>query len=223
MSKKEQRKEEKRKKHGKVSVARPTPHLSPKPFILIVCEGQNTEPSYFRQFRLSSADIAPIGVGYNTVSLVEKAEALSKKKHYDQIWCVFDKDAFSEANFNNAIQKAESLGFGVAYSNQAFEYWLLLHFDDHQGGKMDRKLYNERINRLIAPFRVTYDGNGSKTVSSDFFDLLDGKDAKTGKKRVDLAKQRAKRNLHQHGGHNPAQEESSTTVFRLVEEILKYL
>ena len=28
--------------------------------ILIVCEGANTEPSYFRKFRLTSADILPL-------------------------------------------------------------------------------------------------------------------------------------------------------------------
>ena len=35
-----------------------------KPTILIVCEGENTEPSYFRQFKLSSATIKPVGEGY---------------------------------------------------------------------------------------------------------------------------------------------------------------
>lgn len=46
------------------------------PTILIVCEGENTEPSYFEQFKLTSATI--IGEGYNAVSLVKQAEKLSK-------------------------------------------------------------------------------------------------------------------------------------------------
>jgi hypothetical protein len=32
-----------------------------KPTILIVCEGENTELSYFRQFKLSSATITSVG------------------------------------------------------------------------------------------------------------------------------------------------------------------
>src|ERR1700741_1402449 len=63
-----------------------------RPTILIVCEGENTEPSYFRQFKLSSATIKPVGEGYNTNSLVQRAIYLSKEKHYDQVWCVFDAD-----------------------------------------------------------------------------------------------------------------------------------
>ena len=47
---------------------------------------------------------------------------------------MFDKDDFSANDFNNAITIAESNNLGVAYSNQAFEYWIILHFDDHQGG-----------------------------------------------------------------------------------------
>lgn len=54
-----------------------------KPTILIVCEGMNTEPSYFNQFRLPSATVTTVGEGYNTVSLVNRALALSKERHYD--------------------------------------------------------------------------------------------------------------------------------------------
>ena len=113
---------------------RSEPFLTKKPTILIVCEGENTEPSYFSQFRLATATIKPIGEGYNTISLVNRANELSHEKQYEQVWCVFDKDDFNNNDFNNAILMAQSKGFGIAYSNQAFEYWLILHFNDHQGG-----------------------------------------------------------------------------------------
>lgn len=54
---------------------RAEPYIEQKQTILIVCEGQNTEPSYFRQFRLSSASIKAIGKGHNTISLVEQTIA----------------------------------------------------------------------------------------------------------------------------------------------------
>ena len=42
----------KAKRRTEVSFERPEPILAEKPTILIICEGKNTEPSYFNQFRL---------------------------------------------------------------------------------------------------------------------------------------------------------------------------
>jgi hypothetical protein len=204
------------------SLERAPANLAIKPSILIVCEGENTEPSYFRQFRVTSATIKAVGEGYNTISLVKRAMQLRTEAQYDQVWCVFDKDDFSPFEFNKAIEMAQNEGLFVAYSTQAFEYWLILHLDDHQGGGLHRRDYHGKINELLKPFHVAYDGNGSKKVLSDFFEILDGVDAKTKKRRVDLAIERAKRNLSQFQNTTLAAQESSTTVFLLVEELLKY-
>lgn len=209
-------------------LGRNVPSEVEKPTILIVCEGKNTEPSYFRQFKLSSADVKPIGEGYNTLSLVERAKVLSERRNYDQTWCVFDADPKPDdpkqlQNFNEAIKLAEKYEFGIAYSHQAFEYWLILHFDDHQGGAMNRSAYKAKINKLIKPFHCFYDGTKSKIITDHFFELLDGIDEKTGQARKDLAIKRAKRNYDLLEHVDPASEESSTTVFRLVEELIKYV
>ncbi len=205
------------------SLERPLAALTEKPYILIVCEGENTEPSYFNQFRSTSAKVKSVGEGYNTLSLVNRAIALAHQGNYDQVWCVFDKDDFNDNDFNSAIQIAEANNFGVAYSNQAFEYWLILHFNDHQGGGMHRDSYNDKINEHLKPFNLLYDGKGSKLIDENFFELLDGVDYKTGRKRVELAIARAERNFNNLDHSNPAKEESSTTVFRLIRELLKYV
>lgn len=204
------------------------PTIVEKPTILIVCEGENTEPSYFRQFKLSSATIKAVGEGYNTVSLVKRAVRLSEEKSYDQVWCVFDADPKPDnpnqaKNFNNAINLANKNGFGIGYSNQAFEYWLILHLDDHQGGGMDRSDYNVKINQLLKPFGLTFEGESSKIITEEIFEVLDGIDKKTNKERKRLAISRAERNYELFDHRNPANEESSTTVFKLVEEMLKYV
>ena len=209
-------------------IARPAPELSVIPSILIVCEGMNTEPSYFNQFRLSAATVTPVGTGSNNVSLVKKAAQLKKDGKFDQVWCVFDADPKPDnpkqaQNFNAAIALAEKYKFGIAYSNQAFEYWLILHLEDHQGGGMHRSLYNKKINKLLKPLGVQYDGNGSKIVSEELFNVLDGIDDKFGARRINLAIKRASRNYNHFDHANPAKEESSTTVFKLVEELLKYV
>lgn len=213
----------KKSRRGEPVLERNEPTKLEKPTILIVCEGKNTEPSYFRQFKLSTATIKPIGEGYNTVSLVERATQLSTEKKYEQVWCVFDKDDFDDTDFNNAIQIAEAKNFGVAYSNQAFEYWIILHFNDHQGAGMLRKNYDQKINSLLQEFGTTYEGKTSKIITEEIFELLEGIDAKTNKIRRDLAIERAKRNYSFFDHSNCAAEESSTTVFKLVEELIKYI
>lgn len=227
-AKKEHKEQLKAKRRTEPNLDRPDAELNEKPLILIVCEGENTEPSYFNQFRLSTATVRPVGEGYNTISLVNRAIQLDNESQYDQVWCVFDADPKPDnpehaKNFNDAVKLAEKKHFGIAYSNQAFEYWLILHFDDHQGGGMHRRDYNDKINDLLKPFDVTYDGNGNKKVNEDFFELLDGIDSKTKKKRIDLAITRAKRNFNQFDHTNPAKEESSTTVFKLAEELIRHL
>ena len=213
----------KAKRRLETSFERPEPKLLEKPSILIVCEGVNTEPSYFNQFRLSSATIKSIGEGYNTISLVERTIEIANKCKYDQVWCVFDKDDFNENDFNKAILVAEENNFYVAYSNQAFEYWLILHFDDHQGGGMHRSDYNKKLNKLIKSYKTFYDGKKNKKVTESLFNLLEGIDIKTQEKRVELAIKRAERNYNKFDHNNPAKEESSTTVFMLVKELLKYI
>lgn len=222
-AKEKHREQLKSQRRKEPSLERPIADLIEKPSILIVCEGENTEPSYFNQFRIQSAKVKSVGEGYNTVSLVNRAFELSQQGKYDKVWCVFDKDDFKDDDFNTAIRIAEDNNFGVAYSNQSFEYWLILHFNDHQGGGMPRDDYNGKINKLLKPFNVSFDGNGSKIVKEDFFELLDGLDKKTGRKRVELAIVRAESIYNQLDHANPAKEESSTTVFKLVSELLKYV
>lgn len=132
------------------------------------------------------------------------------------------KYGFASADFNTAITKAESKHIGVAYSNQSFEYWLLLHLNDHQGGGMHRRDYDQELNRWLKPQGLIYDGKGSKKVGRDFFEYLMAVDLKTELKRVELAILRAKRVEATHAEKTPADSESSTTVYKLVEYLLKH-
>ncbi|QJD81624.1 RloB family protein [Spirosoma rhododendri] len=223
----EQRQKRRLAKRKPFSLTRNDPATDVSLRLLIISEGVNTEVSYFRQFEQPTIRVKAVGTGFNTVSLVRRAEQIrdeeaAKGRHYDQVWCVFDKDDFPAQDFNEAVRLAEQL-FGpgrVAYSNQAFEYWLLLHFLDHQGGAMHRRQYDARLNECLNPFGVQYDGQASKLVSNEFFDLLLAIDPKTDKPRVRQAISRAERLDERYDHSNPAMEDSSTTVFRLVKVIL---
>lgn len=48
------------------------------------------------------------------------------------MWCVFDKDDFTDSQFNSSIDKAEKNGLKTAWSNESIELWFLLHFENIQ-------------------------------------------------------------------------------------------
>jgi hypothetical protein len=232
MKNKKEEQERKRKEHRERQKAakqrrqqpprleRNEPEKIEKETILIVCEGKNTEPSYFNLFRLSSAKIKAVGDGMNTISLVREAYKLSNKKNYDQVWCVFDKDDFPNESFNNAVYMAQEYNFNLAYSNQAFEYWLILHFEDHQGGAISRKDYCKKLNTYLTQFGVSYNCDG-KMITQGIFDILTSR-SPNGESYQERAIQRAKRNMEHFDNKNPALEESSTFVYKLVEELEKF-
>ncbi len=218
---KRQQLKEERRRRKQTTLAREAPERTEKQFILIVCEGKNTEPSYFDCFRLSTAIIKSVGLGYNTLSLVKEAVKLAKEDNYDQVWCVFDRDDFPVSDFDNAIFLAKDKGFGVAYSNQAFEYWLILHFEDHQGGAMHRDQYADKLNHYLKDFGLRYDKE-SKEITEGIFDVLQSKLPEKDKTRQAVAIERAQGIYNNYDHRSPAEEESSTTVFRLIREIDKY-
>ena len=132
--------------------------------ILIVCEGTKTEPNYFRSFDKTGngvfvCDLDCIGTAKNTRQVVEEAIALrdAQKKGipYDSVWAVFDKDSFSTADFNAAIQKAHSNGIGCAWSNEAFEIWYIFHFLNRTTG-VSRTEHQKILSAQIKKFAKGY-------------------------------------------------------------------
>ena len=100
---------------------------------LIVCEGEKTEVNYFKAFDVpKTIEVTVRGEGKNSLSLVEKAikiiDNLKQDDSFDQIWCVFDKDNCSKEQFNQAERLAKQKNIKIAYSNEAFEIWFILHF-----------------------------------------------------------------------------------------------
>ncbi|MBQ3244030.1 MAG: RloB domain-containing protein [Bacteroidaceae bacterium] len=124
--------------------------------ILIVCEGEKTEPNYFKKFKLISNnsftyEVHCEGCGEGTMKVVNTAIHLAKKTElssqpYDSVWAVFDKDNF--ADFNAAIEKAENNNINVAWSNEAFELWYLYHFHNRTT-RMSRNDYKKAISDAV--------------------------------------------------------------------------
>lgn len=185
-----------------------------KQSFLIVCEGVNTEPDYFNAFRLTSASVKAVGKGLNTIRLVEEALIIKNEEHrkghvYDQYWVVFDKDDFPNHDFNEAIRLAQTNGFNVAYSNQAFEYWFLLHFNMYRGF-IHRNDYEQLLSQQM---KVRYSKKDNFTTKVYGMLLPYQMDA--------IA--RARKIHAEFANVSPSQAVSSTTVYKLVEELNKYI
>ncbi|TAK36457.1 MAG: RloB domain-containing protein [Chloroflexota bacterium] len=182
--------------------------LDPVQRFLIVCEGKETEPNYFRRFRVPKkvecVDIR--GLGFNTISLVDEAIRLKSKEKYDQVWCVLDRDSFPPQQFNAAIERAQAHNIKVAYSNEAFELWFILHFELLQTG-IPRADYGVKLTRYL--------GRRYEKSDEDIYDDLQSHQSD--------AVRNARRLLDQYPSPNPEQDNPSTTVHLLVEELNKQL
>jgi len=123
-------------------------------YFLIVCEGEKTEPNYFRLFPKMVGnlvfDLTFDGGGISTTKVLEKAIDFRNKssQKFDRIWIVFDKDSFPDSHFNKAILDAKKEEVQSAWSNEAFEIWYLLHFVNRITA-MSRDEYKKALEREV--------------------------------------------------------------------------
>jgi hypothetical protein len=187
---------------------RPVDHLPIKQRYLIVCEGERTEPNYFRCFHISPDSVVDVrGEGANTESLICKAIELRDHDReqgviYDQIWCVFDRDSFPAENFKAAFILARQNNIQIAYSNEAFELWYVLHFQYLDTGITRVDYIHLLDNHLSHPYE--------KKSPQMYAELLPFQ------KR---AIQNAKTLYNQYHPKNPERDKPSTTVHQLVEKL----
>jgi RloB-like protein len=175
---------------------------------LIVCEGEKTEPNYFRSFRVPK-DVAEVdihGLGENPSRLVKSAKELKDQDDYDQVWCVFDRDSWTPEDFNNAIKNAHEQEFKVAYSNEAFELWYILHFEFLNTG-IPRRDYVQKLSLILGR---KYQKN-SETIYDELFE------------KQSIAIKNATNLLKQYNPHTPARDNPATTVHLLVQELNKFI
>lgn len=132
--------------------------------ILIVCEGQ-TEKLYFESFPVLGLKVEAVDLGgQSKTKLVDSTQKIleSSDYEYDEIWCVFDMDfkngADEYADFDNAIEKANNLGYKVAYSNDSFELWFYLHYNKIEAQQL-RTFYYEQLSQKLG---VNYEREGKK-------------------------------------------------------------
>jgi hypothetical protein len=197
---------------------------------LIVCEGKETEPKYFngikRKINAKYAQSVRVeeriemeikGTGRNTNDLVTYTEKIINRSPnpYGNVWIIFDKDSFSDSQFNSAIEQAQKLGFNAGWSNEAIELWFLLHFEYLTTG-INRDQYCDKLDQH---FKKEGIGKYEKNLDN-IFDLLliHGDLGQAIKRSEQLLK------MHEENGntYSKAKMKPATTVFILVRELSQY-
>lgn len=138
-------------------------------YYLVVTEDEKSSVFYLESLaaRLSPGVVqtAPWldvrGTGFNTRTLVAAVPDITKRAvaelrrktgsgiiSFDEVWVLFDKDSFSASDFDNAICSATAHKYNVAWSNECFELWYLLHFKD-VSAPLDRKRIYEELSRFF--------------------------------------------------------------------------
>lgn len=190
------------------SLKRKTNIRSIRQRFLIVCGGEKTEPNYFRAFQTPTIVLTIVPDSKDPAELVQSTwkrylQELREGEQFDQVWCVFDCDEFPEYNINAALVLASKHHIRIAYSNECFELWYLLHYH-YQDTAMCRRTIIARLEELL---RHPYKKN-----TSSMYSKLES--------RVIDAIGHAKRLLSEYDPPDPARNNPSTTVHLLVEQLL---
>ncbi len=207
--------------------------------VIIACEDETSAPTYFRLFvaelirnKIITQDSFVIADhGHTNPSgvlkdlMTHKCTSGKTYKDFEHKWIVIDRDiarvnggGHTVQDFNEAIQKAKKLKVEVAYSNDSFELWYLLHFCYRDTQILRDEILDEVIVRLKAKNQYKFsklnkdnikEANYTKLIFEELVDLQDD------------AVRNATKLLDSYGdGHSPEKDNPSTTVHRLVEVLL---
>lgn len=200
----------------------------------IFCEGEKTEPSYFRNFAhcirsnpiYKNMPIHVVGCAMGTKRILEQAvtEVERNNVHSADVWCVYDKDDFPKDDFDNVFFKIKELNsqpryrskdlrFRSAWSNECIEFWFLLHFEF----LTSNVLRSDYVAKLSRHFKQTLKTGYRKNHQDIFNQLLDAKGSPK------LAIRFAKKILNENKGQIPSKIAPGTAVHELVEELARYL
>ena len=123
--------------------ARRGPTREPYDRVLIVCEGERTEPLYLGEladhYRLSTANFKVVGRGADPKTVVREAKEQLRNENslgenFDRVYCVFDRD--EHARFLEACNEARASGLMLARSWPCFEFWLRRNCSPDLGSRM---------------------------------------------------------------------------------------
>lgn len=200
-------------------MARKSDKLIARNTFFIITNGEQTECNYFKMLK-SKRSV------YDVKIIFENADPLGLVKHAqkyvdeaNQVWCVFDIDyTYQDGRLLPALKQAEASGIRIAYSNVAFEVWLISHFDKCKT-TLQLKDYERELENLLKDNGIyeKYEKNNDKLLKKHFIPNY-----KTAMVNAKIVYQNY---VREHNAKHPTQRQpiwnwiSSTTVYKLVEAL----
>lgn len=190
--------------------------------VLILCEGDQTEPNYMHGLkrlvyasRLFSVTVRSGRGGSAEAVVAEGAKAKESAKRrgeaYDEVWCLIDVESARErAAFERACSRAANSDISLCASNPCFEVWLLSHFERTGRSFIHCDEVREQLSRWWRrEFGVDYQKNDTQ-----IHERVRG--------RIDDAVKNARwvRETHHRIEHCIADCNSATDVYRLVDHLV---
>ena len=191
---------------------------------LIVTEGMETEPAYFRAVQdavnrcyRGRVQLDVSGEGRNTLSLFDAARRRVRESlnGYRHVWIVYDTDDFPPEHVDQVAELAaqysgEETTYHAVWSNQCFELWFLLHFSYFQSD-LHRSGYWPKLTECLQSMNA---GSYRKN-REDLYALL--------RPRLETAIANARRLEEQNRGKPPSRAAPGTRMHELMETLLPYL
>lgn len=196
---------------------RQPPAKEPGTIMIVVTEGEKTEPGYLKAFKeihvlphikksVFKLRIIPgIGVPKTVVdrAIQELEDLQGPLSGKDSVWAMFDRDEHPE--FREAKDKARSKEVHLAISNPCFEIWGIYHYQDWQG-PIERDQCQKELERLCPSYNRK---SGKVFIDHDAI-----------KNKYRDAMRRAKESLDSRKREGDPEGNPSTSVYLLMEEIL---
>ena len=185
---------------------------TPAARIVIVTEGQRTEPEYLKSFvsihGAKAVDVIGIRGDPKTVvrRAVEELQEVNKDSlgKLDSVWAVFDRD--EHVRFNEAKDLASAHGVRLVISNPCFELWGIFHYQNR-----DAFVGRHECQRILEEHCSTYSASSGK--------LFNDKEAI--RKNYPSAVERGKRSLIRRMEEGDPEGNPSTAMHLLTEHIEK--
>lgn len=208
--------------------------------VIIACEDSISSPTYFKmmieqlikekKITQDSIVIVPHDGTTHPTGVLENLKSYKNQygktyKEFDHKWIVFDRDSekvngggHTAQDFNSAIMNAKNgrknLNVDVAYANDTFELWYLLHFEYRITAIIRDEIVQEVIEKLkeLEPNKfvnLNKENIKKENYSKYIFEILLDKQS--------IAINNATKLLESYGeNHNPEADNPSTTIHLLV-------
>ncbi len=200
-------------------MARKSDKLVARNTFYIITNGEQTECNYFNLLKVKRSvyDVKVKFENADPLGLVQYAQNFVAEAN--QVWCVFDiDDTYKDKRLLPALKQAEECGIKVAYSNIAFEVWLISHFEKCKT-TLQLKEYARELDRLLK------ENGKSEKYSKNDVKLLKTCFVPNYKKAMENAKIVYQTYVKEHNEKTPQQRQpiwnwiSSTTVYKLIEAL----